>query len=364
MGKLKRDVAPLLERAIDSLTLAIELFNRPSELARDHAVLILLHHSFESLLKAAILEKTGSVHDPGAKYSYSFDKCLQVAQEILGMTTDERATLSILDAQRDQAQHFYVEVSEDLLYVHAQSAATLFDRILKAQFQLALADRIPTRVLPISTHPPRDITLLLDRELAEVDKLLAHGTRKSARAEARLRAVLAFVTGSRETPERPSGDEVRRAVARRRRGRDWAVIFPEVGQLRLSTDGSGIPIQMRISKDATLAVRVAKPGEPVVGTLLKQEVNVWDKFNLNLSQLAEKLGVTAPRVLALIYDLKLQENADCFHLLQKGKIKLKGYSPLALETLRAAIAEGRLDLAWEHHRSHLAGRRKHAGSGP
>lgn len=51
MPRLKKDVAPLLEKAIDSLVLGIELFNRPSNRGRAHGVLMLLHHAFEMLLK-------------------------------------------------------------------------------------------------------------------------------------------------------------------------------------------------------------------------------------------------------------------------------------------------------------------------
>jgi hypothetical protein len=59
MPKFRRDVQPLLERAIDSLTLGIEIFNRPAETARGHSVPMLLHHAFELLLKAAILQVGG-----------------------------------------------------------------------------------------------------------------------------------------------------------------------------------------------------------------------------------------------------------------------------------------------------------------
>jgi hypothetical protein len=100
--RLKRDVGPLLQKAIDSLTLAVELFNRPSEVRRVHGVLILLQHAFEMLLKAVIFQRTGHVHDASQRYSYGFDRCLAIATEDLKvLTKDERATLSILDAQRD-----------------------------------------------------------------------------------------------------------------------------------------------------------------------------------------------------------------------------------------------------------------------
>lgn len=50
MPKFRRDVQPLLDRSIDSLTLGIDLFNRPTDTARAHAVPMLLHHAFEFVL--------------------------------------------------------------------------------------------------------------------------------------------------------------------------------------------------------------------------------------------------------------------------------------------------------------------------
>ena len=131
MPKAKRDVAELKKRAINSLVLGIELFNRPHDQGRSESVLILLHHAFEMLLKAIIKDRTGTVHARGEKYSFGFDKCLEVSQnEIKVISFDERATLSILDAHRDTAVHYYQDVSEDLLYLQAQAAVTLFDDLL------------------------------------------------------------------------------------------------------------------------------------------------------------------------------------------------------------------------------------------
>ena len=73
MPRTKRDVAELKKRAINSLVLGIELFNRPHEDGRPEGTLILLHHAFEMILKAVIKDKTGTVHAKGEKYSYGFD---------------------------------------------------------------------------------------------------------------------------------------------------------------------------------------------------------------------------------------------------------------------------------------------------
>ena len=131
MPRVKREVAELRARAINSLVLGIELFNRPHEGGRAEAVLILLHHAFEMLLKAVIKDRTGVVHAEGDKYTYGFDKCLEVMQnELSTISADERITLSMLDALRDTTVHYFQEMSEDLLYVQAQAATTLFDGVL------------------------------------------------------------------------------------------------------------------------------------------------------------------------------------------------------------------------------------------
>src|SRR5206468_1686520 len=103
--------------------------------------------------------------------------------------------------------------------------------------------------------------------------------------------------------------ELSSAIRKRRKGEDWSVILPEIAQLRLSTEGSGIPITLRITKTAPAAVRIAAPGEPAFGTVIKHEINVWDKFNLSLSSLAEELELSSSRTLALILRARSSKRA-------------------------------------------------------
>ena len=360
MPRLKRDVAELKKRAINSLVLAIELFNRPHDQGRAEGVLILLHHAFEMLLKGIIKDKTGSVHAKGEKYTFGFNKCLDVAQNnIKIISVDERAALSILDAHRDTAAHYYQDISEDLLYLQAQAAVTLFDDLLHQAFQQRLGDLIPERVLPVSTHPPKDLQLLIDSELSQVDDLLKPGSRKGLQATARLRSILALATASRDDAERVTETELRKVISRRRKGEKWKVILPEIAQLRLDTQGGGIPIYLRIKKDAELSIRVAKDGEPVVGTLIKQEVNIWDKFNMGRDDLAKKLKLSGPRTSALIVELKIQDDPECFKVLRRKSSKFKGYSKKALDLLRKAITDGLdVDVVWEKQRHHFGAKRR------
>ena len=56
---MKKEVRQLREKAINALVLSIDHFNRPWDRGRAEAVLILLDHSFEMLLKSAIRQKGG-----------------------------------------------------------------------------------------------------------------------------------------------------------------------------------------------------------------------------------------------------------------------------------------------------------------
>jgi hypothetical protein len=263
-----------------------------------------------------------------------------------------------LDAQRDQAAHYYIDISEDVLYVHAQSGVTLFDTLLQKRFSKRLADFLPSRVLPVSTRPPRDLSVLLNSELAEVDRLLATGRRQGAQAAAKLRTILAFTSGAmQEDGCRVSESEIDIAIAKRRKRQDWKVILPEIAQLTLSTDGSGIPISMKIANDATLAFKIAKLGDNLEGTVLKQEIDPWTVFNLGRDELAKKLALSGPRTHALIFELQLQDDKDCYRELRRKSQVFKGYSQKALKRLRDALKTTDMDDVWARHKWKLTGRR-------
>jgi len=176
-----------------------------------------------------------------------------------------------------------------------------------------------------------------------------------------LRSILAFTVGAGEGSPRVSELDIDVAIAKRRKKTDWEVILPDVAQLRLSTDGGGIPITMRISKDGELAVRVAKPGEEVSGTVVKHHVDPWDVYTMSRDDLAGKLGLTGPRTHALIFELALQNDPDCYKELKRKSQVYNGYSKKALELLRVAKGELDIETIWQKHRAKLVPNTKRAG---
>jgi hypothetical protein len=63
--------------AVESLTLAVELFNRPSPTGREHATVMMAAHAFEMLLKAAIFEQRGKTKFSGSDRSFDLGRHAQ-----------------------------------------------------------------------------------------------------------------------------------------------------------------------------------------------------------------------------------------------------------------------------------------------
>lgn len=174
-----------MDKAINSLTLSIEFFNCPWDVGRTDAVLVLLDHAFEMFLKAAILHRGGKIRERHAKQTIGFDSCVRKALSdgnLKFLTKEQALTLQTINSLRDAVQHHLLDISEQHLYIHAQSGLTLFRDLLKTIFSRNLAEEIPTRVLPISTIPPNDLVNIFDSEVTKIRQLLQPGTRRQIEA--------------------------------------------------------------------------------------------------------------------------------------------------------------------------------------
>ena len=135
MPRQRRETRRFKHRAINSLLLAIELFNRPQEAGRAEGVVILLQHAFEMLIKGAIYQNRGTIFGTGEDVAYGFNRCLGIARSDLNiLNEDEACTLAILDGLRDCAAHYLLDLTEQALYLHAQTAVTLFNQLLSSAF--------------------------------------------------------------------------------------------------------------------------------------------------------------------------------------------------------------------------------------
>jgi len=346
---MKKEARLLMERAIDSLILSIEHFNRPRDEGRPEAVLILLDHSFELLLKAAILHKSGKIRKKRENQTIGFDECIRVSITLKIINTEQALTLQTINSQRDAAQHYILEISEQLLYLQTQMGLTLFRDILKDVFQKDIAQTLPKRVLPLSTTPPIDIITLFENEVDEIKKLLAPKKRRMVEATAKLRSLAIFDGSIKGEKLQPTQGYLSSLAKRIKKERDWQEIFSGVASINISPDGEGYALSLRITKKEGAPVHLVPEGTPGASVVAIKRVNELDFYNLSLTQLAGHISLTRPKTNAIIEHLMLRKNSDYFKEIAIGKSRFKRYSQKAIAKMQEELPNINIEEVWEEY---------------
>lgn len=347
---MKREAKLLLQKALDSLLLSIEFFNRPFDRGRVTGVLIHLDHAFEMLLKASILHMGGSIREKRKKETIGFDACVRRALSdgtIKFIAEEQALTLQAINGLRDAAQHHLLDIHEGQLYLHVQSGVTLFRDLLKSVFDLDLHDKLPERVLPISTSPPMDLVTLFESETDEIKKLLRPGRRRRIEAEARLRplAILdATIRGERGQPS--SGDLLRIGKYLLEDG-DWQNIFPGVAAVEIVADGTGPSLSLRLTKREGIPIQLVPEGTPGASVVAVKRVNELDFYNLGAKQIAKKFGISIIKLVAVIDCLGIREMPDCYKEFKIGGVLFKRYSKNAIDVISNGLKEKDVEEIWQ-----------------
>lgn len=360
---MKKEARRLFEKARDSLLLAVDQFNRPWDCGRIDAVLIFLDHSFEMLLKAALLHQGGRIREKRAKQTIGFDACVRKALSdaaIKFLTEEQAITLQTINSLRDAAQHHLVDLSEAHLAIHMMAGMTLFRDLTKAVFQLDISGLLPKRALAVSTTPPLDLAQLFAAEAAEVCKLLRPRTRRGLEARARLRG-LAIVEGAvRGERIQPSRGELSRIGDELTGGRKWDQVFPGVASITLTAQAHGPTLDLRITKNEGTPITLVPEGTPGAAVVAVKRVNELGFYSLGLRELAKKVDLSQPKALAFIRAIKLQQDPDCFKEIMVGTQRFKRYSQNAVTRLLDAKQSQNPDEVWRLHGQKTSRRRASA----
>ena len=89
------------------------------------------------------------------------------------------------------------------------------------------------------------------------------------------------------------------------------------------------------------------PGATVVAV---KRVSELSYYSLGLHQLANKVGLTPPKCLAAIKELRIQESEEYFRLFRIGSQLHKRYSPKALDILKKEVPKLDMQDVWERHK--------------
>ena len=350
---MKKEVKHLYQKGIQSLVLSIELFNRPNDVGRVHGVLIFMDHSFEMLLKAAILHKGGKIKESKGKQTIGFSSCVRKAfseKKISFLSEEGVLTLQSLNGLRDAAQHYTLEMAEQHLYIQAQAGLTLFRDIVQQVFKIDLKTQLPLRVLPISTTPPVDIQTFFESEVGEIKEMLKGQQRKTFEAMEKLRALAIMENSLQGIESQPSDNDLKKIVDGLRQGQTINQLFAGVSTLNFTQNGYGPSLDLRISKSDGVPITLVPAGTPGSAVVAIKRVNELDFYNLSATQLAEKAKVGANKLFAVIKELKIQDNSEAFKEIRIGKMSHKRYSPLALQIIKAELPKLDLEEVWQKHR--------------
>lgn len=350
---MKREAKLLLEKASDSLILAIELFNRPNDRGRVSSTLILLNHAFEMLLKAAIVHRGGRIRERRGKDTITFDVCVRRSLSdgrIKYLSEEQALVLQTINGLRDAAQHHLLDIAEGQLYVHMQSGVTLFRDLLKAVFDEDLASRLPERVLPVSTSPPTDLAALFDSEVEEIKKLLRPRRRRQVEALARLRPLAILDATIRGEKGQPSESDLRRLGRELSQSKPWVDVFRGAAAVEIAVDGTGPSLSLRFSKKEGIPIQVVPEGTPGASVVALKRVNELDFYCLGATKLAEKVGISRPKLLAVVDLLGLRKDKECYREFKIGSQTHKRYSPKAIEKIKEVLRMQSVDEIWAKHK--------------
>lgn len=339
--KLVRDARTLKTKAIESLRASMAAFNGYDESGRVTMVLMLSQHACEMLLKAVLVQGKGRVFDKDTGRAISFERCLGLCTAHHQLNAEEAGIMRAIDAQRNASQHWFVYVSEDLLYMQLRALITAFDGFLKRKLDVALHEYIPPRVLPISSTPPGDFEFLVDKEFNYVSELLQPGRRARDEARARIRSLLAMeaiVTDVVEISERDI-DRIEKAM---RGGAELTAVFPRLATVGTTTEGEGVNLVVHFTKRQGAPVHYIGGDDPAAAAAVR-EIDLRKKFHMQRTELAQKIGLSAPKAKVLREHLDIDDNPTFCHVFEFGSQKIPCFSDNALRRMQEALPE--IDMA-------------------
>jgi hypothetical protein len=352
MPRITVNVRELKRKSLSSLRTSVTAFNSLDNDGRTTAVLLNLQHAFEMLLKASLDSAKVTVFDKRSEKSISFEAAIRKCQETPGIKVSDgdAGTMRVIDAWRDAEQHWYATVDEGLLYLHVRAAITLYDELLHKVFGERLGDHLPTRVLPISSEPPQDFQLLVDREYSRIAELLHPKRRGRGEAHSRIRALLAM-----ESHTDPDAAEIREVDVRRvergvRSGKPRTQVFPKLSTVGSSVTGDGLTVEVKLVKTNGLPMTYVPAGSGVEPAAIRL-VDLEKKFYMGAYDLADNADIKRTTATAVRRHFNLDANDDVYsHRFVFGSQSLLRYSDNALRKMKEAKEALNIDHLWAAHR--------------
>ena len=124
-----------------------------------------------------------------------------------------------------------------------------------------------------------------------------------------------------------------------------------MASINITAAGTGPSIDLRITKKEGIPVELVSEGTPGAAVVAIRRVNELDFYNLGHKQLAEKVGLKQPMTSAIIWHLRLKDNADFFKEITLGKAIFQRYSQKAIQKIQESLPSLDLKDIWNRYRA-------------
>ncbi|MDE2718409.1 MAG: hypothetical protein OXI33_15545, partial [Chloroflexota bacterium] len=225
--------------------------------------------------------------------------------------------------------------------------------VYRAVFGEELNVHLPTRVLPVSTTPPTDISTIFEHDTREIERLLSPGRRRRVEARAKLRGLAILDRAIHGEDSQPTDRELSDYGDSVTSGKEWHDVFPGVATIQITATGTGPSLDLRISKRDGIPTHFVPEGAPGATVVAVHKVDYLGFYNLGRDQVAGHLGLTGPKTTALIWYLKIKDDEECFRRVTIGKSSFDRYSQKAIEQLRQEVKTLDINEVWTSYRARL-----------
>lgn len=169
------------------------------------------------------------------------------------------------------------------------------------------------------------------------------------RCPAKLRSLMAIDRALNFQPTQVSDEDIAKATEQIQNAGNWRDVFGGIALVKLTADGTGSSIALRITKNEGIPVRVVKDGETADGVVAIRNVSDTDRYCYSSNDLAESCDLTPPKIRALIAHLKIKDDSALFKEIRFGRTAHSRYSQEALKKLREELPNCDMDEIWRHH---------------
>jgi len=134
-------------------------------------------------------------------------------------------------------------------------------------------------------------------------------------------------------------------------GTAWPDVFRGAAAVEIAADGTGPSLSLRLSKKEGTPIQLVAEGTPGASVVAVKRVNELGFYNLGANQLAEKVDLTTPKVVAVVDHLGLRDDPECYKEFKIGKTLHKRYSQKAIDAIKRALEHQTADLIWKNRKT-------------